>query len=110
MARIYLSCSSTPSRSPLALRSLSDRSPFHNLHVSKSAQLNGDVLQGTTRPVDDEQLEHNVILVHGDQRLRVNGIGESGELVDVVELVGKVRTAPSQTKNVSLVVDVGGWL
>ena len=51
-----------------------------NLEVAAGGQLNHQVLHGRVGLIDDEDLEHNVVLVHGDERLGVDGVGQTGQL------------------------------
>lgn len=66
------------------------RWPLDELEVSESSELDGEVLKRLIRLVDDEDVEEDVELVHVDVSLGVDGVGETSELNDAVQLRDKV--------------------
>ena len=59
---------------------------LHELQVAEGGQLERQILQGVARLVDDEHVEHDVVLVDVYVGLGVHRVGEAGELRDLVEL------------------------
>mmetsp|Transcript_7932 Transcript_7932/g.25936 ORF Transcript_7932/g.25936 Transcript_7932/m.25936 type:complete len:313 (+) Transcript_7932:11-949(+) len=57
--------------------------PLHELEVAHRRQLDCEVGQRRRRAVRDEDLQHDVVVVHRHDRFRVDRVREAGELVHV---------------------------